>query len=706
MPLNAHSLYGVFRSCSRAVLFATITICSGIGGQALAQGSNDTKTPSESWARSQLEQGKAADFNYHCKSPALDPRAVYEPRWRDDCRRIPASFLVNVLTGGPRRQQVPFAGVTIIGARIEGDIDLQNVEIRQGLSVKQSWVEGNVILEAARTHSVINFLASRVAGRFSANQFHSDLSLDLGGSEFKQPIFLEYAQIDGNLNMDGATLDRDMNASRLQVGGSIFMRSTNQNKASFKEVVLVGANVAGNFETDGATFDGVLNGDSLKVGGSIFMRSTEQNKASFKAVRLVTANVALNVEMEGATFDGDLDAQALHVARSLSMRSTCSNHASFKNVTLKDADVTGDLLMDGAKFDGELDAEALHVERSLLMRSTCCSSQASFKKVTLRGAKITGHVDADGATFEGELIANSLQVGRSILMNHVTSTQRINMAFMHTGGSLDVRGATLAELNLSGASIDGDLRLGGGRESKSHKIWRTKEGKPGKLILRNTSVGSLMDDRDAWPEKPPPGEEFLDLDGFTFTHLGGFEGESEHDMRGRGMTWWDGLIRRDLEYTPTPYEQLAAALVAAGDRGAADDIRFLGRVRQREAEEHWLPWIGAVLLEYVAGFGIGDYTFRVLAWVIAISAAGAFYLWKRVPAARGHGRGRMWCFGASLSRLLPVIEINKEFTDFFNDPRRDRLTGWQGFVFSVIEIVGWFLGAILIAAISGLTQKP
>jgi hypothetical protein len=44
-------------------------------------------------------------------------------------------------------------------------------------------------------------------------------------------------------------------------------------------------------------------------------------------------------------------------------------------------------------------------------------------------------------------------------------------------------------------------------------------------------------------------------------------------------------------------------------------------------------------------------------------------LWQTVPAAKHHGP--IWCFGASLARLLPVIEINKEFTEFFNDPNAD-----------------------------------
>jgi hypothetical protein len=89
---------------------------------------------------------------------------------------------------------------------------------------------------------------------------------------------------------------------------------------------------------------------------------------------------------------------------------------------------------------------------------------------------------------------------------------------------------------------------------------------------------------------------------------------------------------------------------------------------------------------------------------LAISAAGTLYLWRCVPSARK--RGTVWCFGASFSRLLPVIELNKEFTEFFHDPKRTRLTNLQVFVFSVFGLVGWVLGAILVAAVSGLTQNP
>jgi hypothetical protein len=170
------------------------------------------------------------------------------------------------------------------------------------------------------------------------------------------------------------------------------------------------------------------------------------------------------------------------------------------------------------------------------------------------------------------------------------------------------------------------------------------------------------------------------------------------------MDWWDNWARLDPKYTPAPYAQLAAALTSAGDRDAADEIRYYGRVRERETEKGFsYIWSGA--LQYVAGFGIGTYAFRVLYWVIGISLLGALYLRTRVQGVRDENHGFIWCFGASLSRLLPVIEINQEFTEFFNDPKRERLTGWQSFIFSVIGIVGFLLAAILGAAVSGLTQS-
>ena len=84
---------------------------------------------------------------------------------------------------------------------------------------------------------------------------------------------------------------------------------------------------------------------------------------------------------------------------------------------------------------------------------------------------------------------------------------------------------------------------------------------------------------------------------------------------------------------------------------------------------------------------------------------GALYLRTKVQGVRDENHGLIWCFGASLSRLLPVIEINEDFKQFFKDPTRATLTNWQSFIFSAMGIVGFVLGPILLAAVSGLTQS-
>jgi hypothetical protein len=80
--------------------------------------------------------------------------------------------------------------------------------------------------------------------------------------------------------------------------------------------------------------------------------------------------------------------------------------------------------------------------------------------------------------------------------------------------------------------------------------------------------------------------------------------------------------------------------------------------------------------------------------VIDILLLGAVLLWTTVPIAKH--KGPLWCFGAILFRLLPVIEINK--------PKRERLKGWPSAIFSVIGIIGFVLGEVLVATVSGLTQ--
>ncbi|MFZ3324646.1 MAG: hypothetical protein WA231_01590 [Methylocella sp.] len=495
------------------------------------------------------------------------------------------------------------------------------------------------------------------------------------------------------ITLDGSLMVGDFSADGLHSESDLFLRDG----ATFKSVVrLNGAKIDGDVDMSGASLGGTLYADSLRAGRSLFMYSDDQNKASFKDVVLRGAKITGQVSMVGASLDGKLDASGLQ-ASSLYMQSDGQNKARFKEVDLGSAKITGQINMSGASFDGTLDANSLQAGGDLLV-SFVGQNKASFKDLDLRGAKITGHVFMAGASFDGRLHASFLQAGGNLFMGDDHCAREVDMVFAHVTGNLDLRGATLAGLDLSGASVAGDLALG---EPGNPAVWKGNIRKPSPLNLRNTHIGNLMDARNAWPL---PAQGQLNLDGFSFNHLGGFEGETGAEMRGRGMDWWDKWARRDPGYSPAPYAQLAAALTSAGDRDAANEIRYLGRVRECETEKG-LAGVLCGALQYVAGFGIGTYTFRVLYWVLGISFLGALYLRTCAKGVGDEKHGFIWCFGASLSRLLPVITINKEFTDFFDDPQRNYFTGWQSFIFSAMGIVGWVLGLILLGAVTGLTQS-
>jgi hypothetical protein len=301
-----------------------------------------------------------------------------------------------------------------------------------------------------------------------------------------------------------------------------------------------------------------------------------------------------------------------------------------------------------------------------------------------------------GPVLDGDFSAAALRVGGSMYMRNLQCLLEVDLNRAHVERDLDLRGATLAAgFDLSGASIGGDLQLGGDVKSA---VW---QGNNAILYLRNARITNLVDAEDAWP-----GRGRLRLDGFPFSHLGGSKGATGQDMRKRGASWWDAWARLDHNYSPATYAELAEVFANGGDHDGADDIRYLSRERQREiaCRETLLgSCLVQSLLGYVAGYGIGHHTFIVLPWVVGFWVAGAILLWCTVPVARV--KGFVWCICASLAQLLPVIQINKELTDFFNDPERTRLKGWQVFFFSTLGIIGLALGTILVIAVSGLTHN-
>ena len=102
---------------------------AGLLDLALAQAPYDDAKTAEGWAWSRIKQGYTADLNQHCGTPLLDPKESGDANWQNECRKLSSRFLQDLLTLAPWRDAVPFAGVRIKGARITGDVDLQNAKL-------------------------------------------------------------------------------------------------------------------------------------------------------------------------------------------------------------------------------------------------------------------------------------------------------------------------------------------------------------------------------------------------------------------------------------------------------------------------------------------------------------------------------------------------------------------------------------------------
>jgi hypothetical protein len=121
-------------------------------------------------------------------------------------------------------------------------------------------------------------------------------------------------------------------------------------------------------------------------------------------------------------------------------------------------------------------------------------------------------------------------------------------------------------------------------------------------------------------------------------------------------------------------------------------------------------------LQVVVGYGIGNYSFRAVGCALALAFAGTAILCL-APGVRGvrpsplatrrgpRQKSLLWCFGASLHQVLPLVTISEEFSAFFNDPERERLDPWQHVAFGVLALCGWALALFVAAAFSGLIQN-
>ena len=476
--------------------------------------------------------------------------------------------------------------------------------------------------------------------------------------------------------MTGSKFMGKLNMGSVAIGQSLLMGE----QAEFGEVVLRGAKVGGQISMTGSKFMGKLNMGSVAIGQSLFMGE----QAEFDEVVLLGAKVGGQISMIGSKFTGELNMDSVSIERDLFMR----GQAEFGEVVLLGAKVGGQISMTGSKFTGELNMGSVAIGQSLLM-----GEQAEFGEVVLRGAKVGGQISMIGSKFTGKLNMGSVAIGQSLFMRETELELPASLVFLTVGSNLDTSCATLSGMDLSGAQVKGELRLG---DTK----WKRFTNKKGnltnpKLTLRNTSVGALQDSEETWP--PCLQRE---LHGFTYERLDGLGTTDDTSHYNREIKWFREWLARDTSYSPQPYRHLAATLRAAGHEGMADAILVANRDRERRSAKWWQPKKCALwLFKIVVGYGYGWRNFLALVWAIVLVALGTVVL--HLSSEQGFdvdGWSRSIVYSADM--LVPAIHLREEHYSVNKD-----LITWAQYYFYVHKIMGYVLIFFVIAGLSGITDR-
>jgi hypothetical protein len=315
----------------------------------------------------------------------------------------------------------------------------------------------------------------------------------------------------------------------------------------------------------------------------------------------------------------------------------------------------------------------------------------------------------------------------------------VDLQGARVGGALNLAGITIAELDLTGAVVDGVLKL-----DDTTTWWPPAEPNSPQLKLVNAKVGPLQDTiadqlnlSSDLPDRPGrggkdadntgvSGDGFLDklrrvlsicssddhppshgwptvgamqLEGFTYSHLP----RTDPDVPERGVGWWLWWLKRDPEFSTQPYVQLASVMAAHGDQDNAAAVQFFGRVRETcnaWNTDQYARGLFLTVLGFFIGYGIGHYMLVIVfVWLVVLTLSGVLLL-KFAPGSQD--KSLWWRFGASFARVLPGIQIRKEFSDFFDEP--GKLNARQVLAFIIILLLGWILGLFFVAAVTGLMQ--
>jgi hypothetical protein len=567
-------------------------------------------------------------------------------------------------------------------------------------------------------------------------------------------VTLDGAQIGGVLNCQGGKFENParkgtensgtaLTAENANVRGDIFLRGE---FIAMGEVNLMGTQIGGSLDCSEGTFENppgegtecsgtALTAENANVRGDIFLRG------EFIAMG--------EVNLMGTQIGGSLDCSEGTFKNPPGEGTECSGTA----LTAENANVGGDIFLggelqvgrgfsakgevnlDGARIGGVFDCDGGKFENPALIGIEDSGTALKARSIRVNdsvflgsGFSAHGAVDLDGALIEGILECERGTFESSVQAGSETSGVSLNARFIQVGDSVSLR---------NGFSAKGAVKLDKSRIARRLEL---DEGKFESLNLIDSSVGSIVDDEDGWPN-----EGNLFLDGFVYERISG--GPNDAAKR---LEW----LKRQRVFTRQPYRQLASVLKEAGDDDGWRRVciemerrswgvrrrRLTGKSQDKSAKELLRSLAAAFagfFLEVTIGYGYKSmraiYGLLVVSLISASFYYAGFQVGSMLPTDKQNyaaftenrsslaGYERFHVLAYSIENAVPLVKLGiqdkwEPSPDIQAPP--DKSAGWiAGSLRSVISpsflrwlrwgeiAAGWFLTTFFVLGISGLARE-
>jgi hypothetical protein len=218
-------------------------------------------------------------------------------------RQIRADILWQLCTGATPRWSVHPKGVTVFGARITGQLDLEGAALICRLSLFDCAFEHVILLSDARTRT-ISLAGSHIPGLTGDRIEINGTCFLNNGFRANGEVRLPGATISGDLVCRGATLSNPNSCALLaeeaKVDGTVHLDNGFHAQG---EVLLSGAVIGGDLACGGARLSNsqghALSADRTKVGGGVYL---DEGFHAEGEVRLLGAEIGGSLTCNGATF--------------------------------------------------------------------------------------------------------------------------------------------------------------------------------------------------------------------------------------------------------------------------------------------------------------------------------------------------------------------------------------------------------------------